>query len=176
MHHLRGKWFSAPLQESTIMEMANENPPARGDAALMARALDEARRAAAAGEVPVGAIVTLDGAIVGAGGNRPIAASDPTAHAEIVAIRAAAAARGAYRLPGAEIYVTLEPCAMCVGAIIHARIARVYYGARDPRAGALGSVYDFGRDGRSNHRVEAYGGLMATECAAPLREFFRARR
>lgn len=176
MRGSRGKWFSAPLQESTIMGMANENRPARGDAALMARALDEAWRAAAAGEVPVGAIVALDGAIVGAGGNRPIAASDPTAHAEIVAIRAAAAALGAYRLPRAELYVTLEPCVMCVGAIIHARIARIYYGARDLKAGALGSVYDLGRDSRSNHRVEAYGGLMETECVAPLKEFFRARR
>lgn len=157
------------------MGTANENPAARGDASLMAAALAEARRAAAAGEVPIGAVVAIGGVIVGAGHNRPIAARDPTAHAEIVAIRAAAA-RGAYRLPGADLYVTLEPCAMCVGAIIHARIARVFYGARDEKAGAFGSVFDLGRDGRMNHRVEVYDGLMAAAAAALLREFFQARR
>ena len=143
---------------------------------MMARAIAEARRAAEAGEVPVGAVVAIGGAIAGAGHNRPIAAKDPTAHAEIAAIRAAATAVGEYRLAGASLYVTLEPCVMCVGAIINARIARVYYGARDEKAGALGSVYDIGRDGRLNHRIEAYGGLMESECAALLRDFFRARR
>ncbi len=158
------------------MGMANENRTLRGDATMMARALAEARRAAAAGEVPVGAIVVVGGVIEGVGHNRPIAARDPTAHAEIVAIRAAATALGAYRLPGADLYVTLEPCAMCVGAIIQARIARIYFGARDDKAGALGSVFDLGRDGRLNHRVEAYGGLMEAECGALLKEFFHARR
>jgi len=158
------------------MGTANENPATRGDASLMAAALAEARRAAAAGEVPIGAVVAIHGAIVGVGHNRPIAANDPTAHAEIVAIRAAAAARGAYRLPNADLYVTLEPCAMCVGAIIHARIARVFYGARDEKAGAFGSVFDLGRDGRMNHCVEVYGGLMEAPAAALLREFFQARR
>jgi len=143
---------------------------------MMSLAIAEAERAAQAGEVPVGAILVLDGDVVGTGHNRPIAAHDPTAHAEVEAIRAAAMALGAYRLDGASLYVTLEPCVMCVGAIINARIARVYYGARDDKAGALGSVYDIGRDGRLNHRIEAYGGLMESACAKLLRNFFRARR
>jgi tRNA(adenine34) deaminase len=151
--------------------VTNEN-----DLAMMARALDEARHAAAAGEVPVGAIVVVGGEIVGAGHNRPIAATDPTAHAEIEAIRAATKRLGGYRMPCAAIYVTLEPCVMCVGAMIHARIARVIYGARDEKAGALGSIYDIGRDGRLNHRLEVYGGVMETECAKILREFFGSRR
>jgi tRNA(adenine34) deaminase len=143
---------------------------------LMSRAIAEARHAAQAGEVPVGAVIARAGAIVGLGHNRPIVSHDPTAHAEVEALRAAAAALGAYRLEGASLYVTLEPCVMCVGAIINARIARVYYGARDEKAGALGSVYDIGRDGRLNHRIEVYGGLMESDCAELLRDFFRARR
>jgi tRNA(adenine34) deaminase len=143
---------------------------------MMCRAIAEAQRAAQADEVPVGAVLTLNGDIVSAGHNRPIAAHDPTAHAEVEAIRAAALALGGYRLEGASLYVTFEPCVMCVGAIINARIARVYYGARDDKAGALGSVYDIGRDGRLNHRIEVYGGLMESECATLLRDFFRARR
>jgi tRNA(adenine34) deaminase len=143
---------------------------------MMSHAIAEARRAAEAGEVPVGAVIVRDGAIVGVGHNRPIASHDPTAHAEIEAIRAAGAAIGAYRLEGASLYVTLEPCVMCVGAIVNARIARVYYGGRDEKAGALGSVYDIGRDGRLNHRIEVYAGLMESACAELLREFFRARR
>ena len=143
---------------------------------MMAQAIAEARRAAEGGEVPVGAVIAIGGEIVGAGHNRPIGAHDPTAHAEIEALRAACAARGEYRLEGAALYVTLEPCVMCIGAIINARIARVYYGARDEKAGALGSVYDIGRDGRLNHRIEVYGGIMEAECAELLREFFRARR
>jgi len=154
--------------------VANENDSEM--MALMARAIAQARRAAATGEVPVGAIVVAGGAIAGVGHNRPIAAHDPTAHAEVEAIRAAAQSLGAYRLDGAALYVTLEPCVMCVGAIIHARIARVIYGAHDDKAGALGSVYDLGRDGRLNHRIEVYGGVMESECAAMLREFFSARR
>lgn len=156
--------------------MANENDPARYGLEMMARAIAEARRAADSGEVPVGAVIAIDGVIVGVGHNRPIAAHDPTAHAEVDAIRAAAAAIGAYRLEGAALYVTLEPCVMCIGAILNARLARVYYGARDDKAGALGSVYDIGRDGRLNHRIEVYGGIMESECAALLRDFFRARR
>jgi tRNA(adenine34) deaminase len=101
---------------------------------------------------------------------------DPTAHAEVLAIRDAAANLNEYRLNGAAIYVTIEPCVMCVGAIINARIAQVYFGARDEKAGAMGSVYDIGRDGRLNHRVEAYGGIMAEECARLMREFFAIRR
>src|ERR1700722_2488958 len=143
---------------------------------MMSRAIAEAREAAQAGEVPVGAVIARAGDILGVGHNRPIAAHDPTAHAEVEALRAAAAGLGAYRLEGATLYVTLEPCVMCVGAIINARIARVYYGARDEKAGALGSVHDIGRDGRLNHRLEVYGGIMAAESAQLLREFFRTRR
>jgi tRNA(adenine34) deaminase len=147
--------------------------------AYMAEAIAEARRAAAEGEVPVGALVVSRGAsdaIVAAAHNRPIALNDPTAHAEMLALRQAGAALGAYRLAGAALFVTLEPCVMCVGAMVHARIAELYFGARDEKAGALGSVYDIGRDGRLNHRIEVYGGLMEPECAALLREFFRSRR
>src|SRR6266849_3130358 len=128
------------------------------------------------GEVPVGAIVVIESRVAGAAHNRPIGLKDPSAHAEILAIREAATSAGAYRLEGASIYVTLEPCVMCVGAIINARIAKVYYGARDEKAGALGSVYDIGRDGRLNHRIEVYGGILASECAALLSEYFRERR
>jgi tRNA(adenine34) deaminase len=143
---------------------------------FMAEAVAEARRAEAEGEVPVGAIAVADGQIVGAGHNRPIGLRDPTAHAEILAIRAAASALKTYRLTAVSIYVTLEPCVMCVGAMLNARIARVVYGARDDKAGALGSVYDIGRDGRLNHRFEVIGGVMESECAELIREFFRARR
>jgi tRNA(adenine34) deaminase len=147
--------------------------------ALMAEAIAEARRGATEDEVPVGAVVTGSGAdnvIVAAAHNRPISLNDPTAHAEILAIRQAAAALGAYRLEGTALFVTLEPCVMCVGAMVQARIAELYFGARDEKAGALGSVYDIGRDGRLNHRIEVYGGVMEPECAALLRDFFRSRR
>jgi tRNA(adenine34) deaminase len=146
------------------------------DAALMREAIAEASRAGAKAEVPVGAVVVLEGKIIGRGHNQPIASKDPTAHAEIVAIRKAAGAIGAYRLPGAVLYVTLEPCVMCVGAVIHARIASIKYGARDEKAGALGSVYDIGRDGQLNHRIEVIGGIMEEECASMLRDFFKQRR
>jgi tRNA(adenine34) deaminase len=156
--------------------VANENQGALTDLDLMSLAIAEAHKAALAGEVPVGAIVAVDNAVVAVGHNRPIAAHDPTAHAEIEALRTAGAALGAYRLEGASLYVTLEPCVMCVGAIVNARIARVYYGARDDKAGALGSVYDIGRDGRLNHCIEVYAGLMESACADLLRDFFRSRR
>ncbi len=143
---------------------------------LMAEAIAEARRAEAEGEVPVGAVAVADGQIVGAGHNRPIGLGDPTAHAEILAIRAAASTLKTYRLTLLSIYVTLEPCVMCVGAMLNARIARVVYGARDDKAGALGSVYDIGRDGRLNHRFEVIGGVMESECAELMRGFFRSRR
>lgn len=168
--------FRVRRKESTIEKVADKNPSALSDLDLMARAIIEARQAERAGEVPVGAVVALSGAIVGVGHNRPIAARDPTAHAEVEALRAAGTAMGAYRLAGAALYVTLEPCVMCVGAMINARVARVYYGARDPKAGALGSVYDIGRDGRLNHRFEVYAGIMESECAALLSDFFRTRR
>jgi tRNA(adenine34) deaminase len=143
---------------------------------FMAEAMAEARRAEAEGEVPVGAVAVADGQIAGRGHNRPIGLGDPTAHAEILAIRAAAATLKTYRLTGVSLYVTLEPCVMCVGAMLNARIACVVYGARDDKAGALGSVYDIGRDGRLNHRFEVVGGVMESECAELMRGFFRARR
>ncbi len=143
---------------------------------FMADAIAEARRSEADGEVPVGAIAVADGQIVGAGHNQPIGLGDPTAHAEIIAIRAAASTLRTYRLTAVSLYVTLEPCVMCVGAMVNARVARVIYGARDEKAGALGSVYDIGRDGRLNHRFEVVAGVMEAECAAIMREFFRARR
>lgn len=143
---------------------------------FMTEAVAEARRAEAEGEVPVGAVAVADGQVVGAGHNRPIGLGDPTAHAEILAIRTAASTLRTYRLTTTSIYVTLEPCVMCVGAMLNARIARVVYGARDDKAGALGSVYDIGRDGVLNHRIEVIGGVMETECAELMREFFRKRR
>ncbi len=146
------------------------------DSGFMLAALAEARSAAAQGEVPVGALVVLDGRIVAAGSNSPIVARDPTAHAEIVALRRAAAALGNYRLPGCELYVTLEPCAMCVGAMFHARIARLAYGAADPKTGACGSVIDLVSEPRLNHHLILTAGVMAEECGALLRDFFAARR
>jgi tRNA(adenine34) deaminase len=142
----------------------------------MADALALAAQAAARGEVPVGAIVVCDGAIVGRGGNSPIAASDPTAHAEIAALREAAAALGNYRLPGCELYVTLEPCAMCAGAVLHARLARLVYGARDPKTGACGSVIDLFAEPRLNHHTSVEGGVASDACGALLTRFFAARR
>ncbi|HUO05191.1 MAG TPA: tRNA adenosine(34) deaminase TadA [Candidatus Binataceae bacterium] len=149
---------------------------AADDLKFMDAAIAEAKRAEAEGEVPVGAVVVADGKIAGAGHNRPIAANDPTAHAEIIAIRAASEAIGSYRLTAVTLYVTIEPCAMCIGAAINARIAKIVYGARDDKAGALGSVYDIGRDGRLNHRVEVVAGVRESECAELMRAFFRSRR
>jgi tRNA(adenine34) deaminase len=146
------------------------------DFKFMAFAIAEARRAAARGEVPVGAVVVAGGRIIAAAHNRPIAMHDPTAHAEVIALREAAKARKSYRLEGASLYVTVEPCVMCVGAALNARVAEVKYGARDAKAGALGSAYDLGRDGALNHRIEVYGGILEEECAELLREFFQARR
>ena len=146
------------------------------DAEFMAEALALARAAQARGEVPVGALVVREGAIVGRGGNAPIAASDPTAHAEIAALREAGRALGNYRLPGCTLYVTIEPCAMCAGAILHARIARLVYGARDPKTGACGSVVDLFAEPRLNHHATAEGGVLADECGKLLSDFFAARR
>ena len=146
------------------------------DDGWMAEALALAAQAAARGEVPVGAVVVCDGAIVGRGGNSPIAATDPTAHAEIAALREAATAIGNYRLPGCEIYVTLEPCVMCAGAILHARLARLVYGARDPKTGACGSVIDLFGEPRLNHHTSVNGGVAADASAALLTHFFEARR
>jgi len=144
--------------------------------AFMRAALAEARVGLAAGEVPVGAVVVLDDVIIGQAHNAPIAHGDPTAHAEVLALREAARKVGNYRLPRATLYATLEPCVMCCGAAIHARIARVVYGAADPKAGAVASRYRLLDDGRSNHRVDSLGGVLEAECGALLKEFFDTRR
>jgi tRNA(adenine34) deaminase len=146
------------------------------DESWMRRALALAESARAEGEVPVGAVVVRDGAVLGEGWNRPIATRDPTAHAEILALRAAAAAAGDYRLGGAALYVTLEPCPMCAAAMAHARIERLVFGAWDPRQGAAGSVFDLVSATALNHRVDAFGGVLSEECGALLRSFFADRR
>jgi tRNA(adenine34) deaminase len=151
-------------------------PAAGPDDGFMREALLLAQQAAERGEVPVGAVVVKDGAIIGRGYNRPITSSDPTAHAEIVALREAAAALGNYRLAGCELYVTLEPCAMCVGAMIHARIARIVYGAPDPKTGACGSIVDLPRLAAFNHHGTFEGGVLAEECGGVLKRFFAERR
>lgn len=142
----------------------------------MEAALEQARMAGSLGEVPVGAVIVLDGAIVGRGFNAPISRHDPTAHAEVAALRDAAQRLGNYRLPGCTLYVTLEPCAMCAGAIMHARIATVVFGARDPKTGACGSVVDLFSEARLNHHAEVVEGVLAEECGALLSSFFAARR
>jgi len=146
------------------------------DAGYMGLALDLARTAASLDEVPVGALVVKDGEIVGRGFNQPISRRDPTAHAEIMALRDAAECLGNYRLPGCTLYVTLEPCAMCIGAIFHARITRVVFGTADPKTGAAGSIIDLFGETRLNHHAEIVGGVRAEECGALLSGFFAARR
>jgi tRNA(adenine34) deaminase len=146
------------------------------DLKFMQRAIELAREAAAVGEVPVGAVVVHDRKIIGEGWNRPIATHDPTAHAEIIALRAAAQTLGTYRLTNTTLYVTLEPCAMCAGAMVHARVRRLVYGSSDPRAGAAGSVFNVTRHPALNHRIECEGGLMSEETGELLREFFAQRR
>ena len=146
------------------------------DVDWMRRALSLAARAEAEGEVPVGAIVVRGEAVLGEGWNRPIGSHDPTAHAEMLALRAAAAAAGDYRLGGAALYVTLEPCPMCAAAIAHARIARLVFGAWDPRQGAAGSVFNLVAADAMNHRVDSYGGVLSEECGTLLRRFFAGRR
>jgi tRNA(adenine34) deaminase len=146
------------------------------DRSFMALALQEARTGGESDEVPVGAIAVVDGKVIARGHNQPIAMADPTAHAEIVVLREAARNAHSYRLENVTLYVTLEPCTMCMGAMVNARIARLVYGARDERAGAVGSVYDIGRDGMLNHRIEVTPGVMADECARLLREFFASVR
>lgn len=146
------------------------------DVDYMREALEQARLAQAQGEVPVGAVLVSGGRIVARGANRPIAACDPTAHAEVEALRAGARALGSYRLGASVLYVTLEPCLMCAAAIVHARVQRVVFGAWDPRAGAAGSMLDAFALPGMNHRVDVFGGVLAEECGALLREFFAARR
>jgi len=142
----------------------------------MQTALEQAQLAATAGEAPVGAVLSIGGEIIAAGHNRSLTDHDPSGHAEIVVLRAAGGVQGNHRLSNATLYVTLEPCAMCVGAIVQARIARVVFGAYDPKAGALGSAIDLSDSSAFNHRFEVQGGIMADACGAVLQEFFAARR
>jgi len=146
------------------------------DTEFMTLALEQARRARDAHEVPVGAVLVRAGEVIATGANRPISGCDPTAHAEIEALRAGAAALGSYRLNDTVLYVTLEPCLMCAAAIVHARVRRVVFGAWDPRAGAAGSMIDAFALPGLNHRVDVFGGVMQPECAALLMEFFEPRR
>ena len=146
------------------------------DADYMQRALELARAAELAGEVPVGALLVRDASVIASAANRPIGACDPTAHAEIEALRAGARALGSYRLNDTTLYVTLEPCLMCAAAIVHARVRRVVFGAFDPQAGGAGSVVDAFKLAGLNHRVDVFGGVLAEECGALLRQFFEQRR
>jgi len=146
------------------------------DTFFMGQALQQAQQAWALGEVPVGAVLVRDGEIVAVGFNQSIAAHDPTAHAEIMALRAGAQALGNYRLPGCELYVTLEPCAMCAGAMMHARLSRVIFGAPDPKTGACGSIIDLFAQQKLNHHTEVAGGVLAQQCSTLLKDFFVQRR
>jgi len=171
-------WQSDLCPYNARMNSVNDPniPASESDIAFMREALRLADQAAQAGEVPVGAVVVKDGQIVGRGSNAPISKHDPTAHAEIAALRDAAQHLGNYRLVDCELFVTLEPCVMCVGAMFHARIARVVFGARDPKTGAAGSVLDLFDEARLNHHAEIQGGLLADECGRVLSEFFALRR
>lgn len=142
----------------------------------MTQALVQASLGAAAGEVPVGAVLVRDGQVLASTYNQPIALSDPSAHAEMLALRSAGLAQGNYRLPGTTLYVTLEPCAMCAGAMLHARVDRVVYGAADPKTGAAGSALDLFSVKQINHQTQVHGGVMAEECGQVLKDFFKERR
>jgi len=146
------------------------------DVDFMRRALTLARRAAEEGEVPVGALLVLGDEVIGEGWNRPIGSDDPTAHAEVVALRAGARHQRNYRLPDSTLYATLEPCAMCMGAVLNARVPRVVFGAWDSKAGACGSVVDLTREPRIAHRIDVFGGVCSEESAVLLRQFFESRR
>ena len=146
------------------------------DRQFMQQALSQAKLAAAAGEVPVGAVLVRDGQVISTGFNRPITNSDPSAHAEMMALRAAAQSESNYRLPGTTLYVTLEPCTMCAGAMLHARVERVVFGAADPKTGAAGSVLNVFSEKQINHQTQVEGGIMGEECGQLLRDFFKERR
>lgn len=170
-------------REAATTRVVTDRLPADGrleadeaDRRWMAAALREAEAAGRRGEVPVGAVVVRDGVLLGRGGNAPIASHDPTAHAEIVALRDAARACGTYRLPGTVLYATVEPCPMCMGAALHARVGRLVYGCDDPKGGAAATLYRLGDDARLNHRVAVTGGVRAAESRALLQRFFRVRR
>ena len=162
------------MAECAAMEMTR--PDEAVDQYFMRLALALAAGAGAAGEVPVGALVVVGGVVVGEGANAPVTLHDPTAHAEMRALRAAGTRVGNYRLPGATLYATLEPCVMCAGAIMHARIGRVVFGAADPKTGACGSVIDLFAQPRLNHHAVTCGGVLAADCVAMLQSFFQARR
>ena len=146
------------------------------DRQFMQQALSQAKLAAAAGEVPVGAVLVRDGQVISTGFNRPITNSDPSAHAEMMALRTAAQGESNYRLPGTTLYVTLEPCTMCAGAMLHARVERVVFGATDPKTGAAGSVLNVFSEKQINHQTQVEGGIMGEECGQVLRDFFKERR
>ena len=146
------------------------------DRQFMQQALDQAKLAAMAGEVPVGAVLVRDGKIISRGFNQPISNSDPSAHAEMIALRSAAQLESNYRLPGTTLYVTLEPCIMCAGAMLHARVERVVFGATDPKTGAAGSVLNVFSEKQINHQTQVEGGIMSDECGQILRDFFKGRR
>lgn len=146
------------------------------DRQFMQQALNQARLAAAAGEVPVGAVLVRDGHVISTGFNQPITNNDPSAHAEMMALRAAAQSESNYRLPGTTLYVTLEPCTMCAGAMLHARVERVVFGATDPKTGAAGSVLNVFSEKQINHQTQVEGGIMGEECGQVLRDFFKERR
>lgn len=158
------------------METNTVNMRPQDDVAWMGQALEQARLAANAGEVPVGALVIRDGEIIGQGHNRNLLDQDPTAHAEIVALRQAAKHVGNHRLGGCIVYATIEPCSMCAGALIHARVSRLVYGASDPKAGAAGSVLQVINDARLNHKMEVTAGVLGQQCSELLQDFFRRKR
>ena len=168
--------MSAPVPSEDEIHGGPESNKSEADERWMEEALRLALRAEVADEVPVGAVVVCEGNIVGRGWNQVVSASDPTAHAEIVAMREAARTLGNYRLSGCQLYVTLEPCAMCAGAIVHARIARLVYGARDPKAGAVGGIMQVLNHPKLNHRVEVTEGVLGGRCMEILQAFFRERR
>ncbi|WP_326491474.1 tRNA adenosine(34) deaminase TadA [Herbaspirillum frisingense] len=167
---------SLPFEATTPSTTPTPLAATEADLRHMRAALDQANNAWALGEVPVGAVVVKDGVVIATGFNQPIGKHDPTAHAEIMALRRAAEKLGNYRLPGCELYVTLEPCVMCSGAMMHARLARVVYGAADPKTGACGSVVNLFEQEKLNHHTELLGGVMAEECGQLLKEFFAMRR
>ncbi len=167
---------SLPADEAAQQAVPVEAAVSERDQHFMRLAQTAAEEARAAGEVPVGAVLVRDGVVIAKGFNHPISGHDPSAHAEMAALRAGAHALGNYRLPGCELYVTLEPCLMCAGAIMHARIARVVFGARDPKTGACGSVVDAFANGQLNHHTSVAGGVLEDECGAALKAFFAERR
>jgi tRNA(adenine34) deaminase len=171
-------FYSAKTIQDKLKDSANVNNTEQNsrDEYWMQRALQLAERAETEGEVPVGAVVVLDDEIIGEGWNRPIKSHDPSSHAEINALRAASTFMSNYRLPGAELYVTLEPCVMCAGAIIHARIESLTFGAYDAKSGAAGSVYELLPENKLNHRVDVKSGVLEIHCAERLQSFFRKRR